>query len=146
MNIRENVERVLDELGLLNAVTITAVDADRVWGWPDPSHRLLVHMTLDDWSRDNRRAAEHHHGTAISFRERDVRPALQVCLHPQEEQAAAPYFLEIDLDEFAPNTPAGAAGHAVEVIRNAVTRRKTDQRVIAALLDKRFAGREVVNA
>jgi hypothetical protein len=137
-NIVDNVRRILAHYGLEHVVAVSpeAVEEDRFYGWPN-GHDLLVFMVLNRWPEDPQWAAEHHHGEdCISFREPgNVRPALQVVLHPNrtpQETPYGPYFIEFDCDE------GKGVRHGIEVIRNAVTRKKTDQAVIAALLDKRF--------
>ena len=132
-NVSSNVWRVLLHLGIAGYVVITKVDEDRVWGWAD--HRLLDYMVSHEWDPDERASALHIHGTKYGFREPGgVRPALQVLLHP----SGARYFVEMDLDYASPSGGfTSFLTHATEVIYNFVTRKKTNQDKIAALLNKR---------
>ena len=135
----ENITRVLRHLGLYSAIYISRVEADRVYGWP-LGDRIMRHVVLECWPADPREAVEFHHGSAIGFREPKVSPALQVVLHPAPE-APEGYFIELDLDFYAPQLrrPWTYILHGLEVARNAITGRKTDQAAIAAALDRRFA-------
>lgn len=134
----QNVLRVLKHLGVERSIRITLVKADRVFGWP-VSDELLRHVVLNQWRQDPPADVQRMHGAFISFREPDVRPALQVVLHRADNSDAWPYFVELDLDENAPVGAWGEIRHGWELLRNAVTRRKTDQAKIAAMLDQRFA-------
>jgi hypothetical protein len=131
----DNIVRGLKALGLDDAVEITSLDEDRVWGWPVGS-RLFAYMIQNKWNLDISAAADSFHGTKYSFREPGgVHPALQICYHAHKEKP----FVEIDFDLSAPNGGIGSFfGHAWEVVSNTVLRRKTDQARVAKLLDKRF--------
>jgi hypothetical protein len=136
---RDNIERVLYHLGLSGAVDITKSDPDRVWGWC-PDDRLLQYCIFHRWYQDDVIMEEHFHGEhSQSFRERHVRPALQVVFHPIFIPGPdAKYFVELDIDYISP-TGFGIIRHIGEVLANTLLRRKTDQEKISRLLDKRFA-------
>lgn len=133
-----NISRVLHHLGLGKSVVITEAHEDRVFAWPvDDS--LMRHVVLHEWPQDPKRSVEHYHGGRISFREPGgVRPALQAVFHPASEGSPWLYFVELDMDEAAPNTMLGLIRHGWEVLRNTITGSKTDQAKIARMLDERF--------
>ena len=136
--IRENVLRVLEHHGLADSLAITREDEDRLWAWP-VNDNLLRHVVLNEWFEDIRQIAAAYHGGRLSFRERGVRPALQLVVHlHQAEGSPWPYFLELDLDQGAPSGVVGFFRHAWEVARNALTGGKTDQQSIREMLDRRF--------
>lgn len=138
----ENITRVLRHLGLHTAIYISRVEEDRIFGWPVGGDRLMRHIVLNGWPADLRESAERFHGSAVSFREPGVSPALQVVFH--RSNAPEGYFVEMDLDFHAPQwrRPWTLLQHGLEVARNAVTGGKTNQSKIARALDRRF-GQEV---
>lgn len=137
-----NIERMLRHLGLFESLEVCAVEEDRVWAWP-VDDRVLRHVVLGGWGKDNKQVAELNHGTRTAFREPGrVMPALQICFHPMLDGAETPwpYKLEIDFDQCSPyNGPDHAVGHFLEWFQNKTLRRKTNQRKIAELLDKRLS-------
>lgn len=134
MVISQNIDRILRHYNLDKDVAITRIEKDRVFGWPLNS-KLLEFMIVNNWNPDDQLSAGAHHGTNYCFREPGgVMPALQVCLHPRNET----YFLELDFDYASPS--GGVLSffvHVGEVIWNFVTRGKTSQKRVAAMLDKR---------
>ena len=135
-SIQDNILRVLCHLKLEDSVIITRQDEDRVWGWPSDDS-FLRHVVLNEWWQDSKISAQHYHGGRVSFRERGVRPALQVVFHPAPPDWPYVYFLELDLDENSPATLWGKFRHGVEVLGNMVSGSKTRQDRIAELLDER---------
>jgi hypothetical protein len=134
-SIEANVRAVLRHLGI-EGVEITQVEEDRVFGW-DTKGRLLEHMIVNNWIIESDAVAQANHGSSVraSFREKQS-PSLQVCIHHNEGQS----FVEIDIDFHPanPGRPDQMLAHGAEVIRNAVSGKKTDQALVAkALLEKR---------
>ncbi len=139
--MRKNIERVLRHLGLADAVYITSEAQDRVYGWAADG-RLIKHVVLHEWITDVKESTEYFHGSAITFRE-PASPSLQVVIHlVQGGRGPYPYFVELDLDFYAPSwrRPWTLLLHGWEVLRNAITRKKTDPVKMARALDKRFGG------
>lgn len=136
--VRENVERMLRFLGFSGHLTVTHCSEDRVWAWPNDDFVLRT-VVLDGWKQDLVRIAEAFHGCKVSFREPgDPSPCMQISFH----RSPGPdypwdYFLEIDLDYGSPYGLKGSVVHLWEVVRNAVSGRKTDQSKVSSLLDRR---------
>lgn len=105
----------------------------------DPDGLLLRHIKEHpkEWTKDN---GQNHNGNGIivraSYRSR-TSPSLQVCVREAKGGQYQEVY-EMDLDHHNPFE--NFAGHAVEVVHNAVTRRKTDPARIAAMLKKMQAG------
>jgi hypothetical protein len=148
ITIATNVNRILRHYDLHTDVYITSSDIDRVWGWSYDG-KLLEFVITKDWNPDDRLVSKTGHGTQFSFREPGgVRPALQVCFHPvasivdferpSDKVFKNHYFLEIDFDYASPSGGFWSLlAHIAEVFTNFVTRRKTNQRKISKMLDKR---------
>ena len=144
----DNIKRWLHWKKLLYSIVITDVQQDYVQGWPI-THDLLVRMVLDGWSTDPGWIAMRFHGTNISFREIGVKPSVQVCLFKMDANNSkyAPrslkikldplYWVYIDMDSAAPNTPVGAIEHAGVVLDHWLSGNKTDPVEISRLLDER---------
>lgn len=147
MTIKDNVMRVLNQLGMSGLVDITREEGDRVFAWPiGPG--LRRRLRAEEWMRDPGVIAGQMHGDGSeSYREPSgVHPALQVVFHPdpdfdKEKDGGPQYeFVEIDLDKSAPVDVVDGVGHAVEVLHNLLHKEKTDQQMIAMMLDRRFPG------
>lgn len=135
MTIEQNVTRLLKFFGLAHDVFVSRVEEDRIFGWS--SGELLTYMIRHDWNPDDSWAAKFAHGTKYSFREPGgVQPAMQVCIHPTPDKKG--YFVEIDFDFSAPSGGLFSfVRHTGEVLENAITQTKTDQKKIARGLTKR---------
>jgi len=141
ITILTNVSRILRHYGLYTDVFITSEDIDRVWGW-SLDGRVLEFVVAKNWNPDDRLISKVGHNTQFSFREPGgVRPALQICFHPavnQETSRKNHYFLEIDFDYASPSGGFWSLlAHIKEVFINFLTKRKTNQKKISRMLDKR---------
>ncbi len=140
--IRNNVERILNFLGIAGIEIFDDSRPDRVFAW-DRNREMAVACTINDthWERD---VYDPLHGpsTRASFRER-TRPSMQVCFHEisqvNQPEGVDLYFIEIDFDQAPPTNPETILIHAKEVLVNAITGHLTDQADIARRLDKRLA-------
>jgi hypothetical protein len=141
VTIVDNVIRWLVAHQLTGSLVITSNAEDRCFAWPR-SNQFLEYMISHNWNPDMSWASEMMHGSQYSFREPGgLRPAMQVCLHPAQGKRDTPwpYFLEIDFDLSSPLSGfRGFVGHAGEVITNLFSRKKTNQELVAGLLDERL--------
>ena len=136
------------ELWLETELIITQTDPDQIIAWPR-SDALLREIMFRKWIHDPGFASQHHHGSDWAYREPGgVTPNLHVSLYPPEAlgHKAKPaewpweYYAAIHLDFHAADLkhPDQLIGHGLEVLGNWLTQKKTDQRVMAVLLDHRF--------
>lgn len=134
-----NVVAGLRELGLSDLVSIMrfGIDEDRVHVPLNVDSdtlfdRLDAHPKLKPWA-----IFENHGPTAVaSWREDRDRDSMQIVLHRRWHQpilgaASSELRLEVDFDYHNPAKPRGVFRHLLEVLRNTVTRKKTDPFTIA---------------
>ena len=132
-----NIRRVLEHLDVADTLKITLAEEARVWAWPIDD-RFLRYIVLAGWKPRIASDTELLHGTRISYQEKGVRPAMQATIYVAPIGSPAGYYFKLDMDEWPPHGVKGELAHGFEIARNWITRRKTDQRMLAALLDKRF--------
>ena len=120
----------------LPELLVTKEEADRVWG-TDPTGQIEAYCKAQKWSRDLLETIQSHHGKSAvaSYRERNCRGGLQVVVHVINGERV----LEVDHDLDPPQheRPIAIFRHMWEVIQNAMTKRKTNQAAVAAILRDR---------
>jgi hypothetical protein len=98
------------------------------WNMEAGINRLIEAGTLIPGNYKN------HGQTAVAgWREARTRTAAQICLHMIDGAKV----WEIDFDHWSPVDVVGAIGHAIEVVRGKLARKKTCPDAIAAGLRKR---------
>lgn len=120
----------------LPELLVTKECEDRAWG-TDPTNLIEVYCIENRWSRDLLDTVQRHHGKSAiaSYREKDCRAGLQIIVHNINGER----ILEIDHDLDPPQheRPIAIFRHMWEVAMNAIRKRKTDQREVAAILRER---------
>lgn len=146
---RENIERGLKAIGLACYVgSIVEERADRIIAIPSPyledelKRRCEPGYAPDScWKRDAVVSGSHGKGVR-SYREASgCHPAMQICFRKDGK-------IDVDYDYAAAGVDVvSASWHSWEFITNWLTGRKTDQRRVASLLDRRFpeSGMEKAN-
>lgn len=145
--IRDNVTRVLAELGIYGLVEIPdTARPDRLFFY-DTFGQLETRTTdKAHWSQDVLKDRLHGKSLRWSRRER-LRPSMQVCQHEisqvnhpvdQDGKPLPRYFYEIDFDQAGPNSIEGIFIHGEEVLVNKITGGLTSQNEIAGGLDRRL--------
>jgi hypothetical protein len=131
----DNIMRGARALGIDHMFCVLSAGADRILGVPYASPESISITPLETfcrahWQRD---AINTLHGPGVrSYREANgLHPAMQICFRPDG-------MVDIDYDYAAPVDVVGAFWHWGEVLMNRLRRSKTNQKRIAAMLDKRF--------
>jgi hypothetical protein len=144
--IRENIQRVIDQLGIFGLVEVPgSARPDRLFFY-DTLGQLAAH-TRDKthWTEDLIRDTLHGKSLRWSRRERP-RPSMQVCEHeisqinhPVDElgNPLPRFFYEIDFDYAAPSSVEGIFIHGEEILVNALTGHLTNQDVVSIGLNAR---------
>lgn len=130
--MRRAVEMWLRWKELDRDVVITAVEKDRVYGWP-LGPKLFEYCIRYMEVMDMPHGADLFHGGTVSFRE-DAVPSMQIVFHRGNH---SPPFVEMDLDMYPPSwkKPWRMAAHCWHVLLSAVIGRKPygEDRLIKAL-------------
>lgn len=133
----KNIIAVLKDIGHWIHYDIREIEDDRIWvkfRFPY-DFNLMEYWEALDWTRELESTTKLSHGpTAIvSYREKDISPALQITKHYKNDE----FIYEIDLDIYAPQHMSWRLfAHTFEVLKNKITRKKTDPKKIAKLLKK----------